>query len=411
MTKGITRKMVRERLKKYEISIEDLDKNTIIDFKNEMKKLTDSRQKTKRIYKIWDVVVTAFIAVLADQNTWEEIHDFVDIKYDFFKKFLKMTGGVPSAKTYERIFSIINPQELENICVLFTMTVLKIFHSQRDILSIDGKVDRGSSRNKNELRESVKSLNVLNVYSTNYKMCIASEMIEDKTNEITTIPTILTRVYAKDAIVTWDALNTQKTNVDAVINAKADYVIALKMNHPNFYNDLELYFNDKKLEEIKAGNLKSSYSISVEKSNSNIITYEYFQTEDIKWYFDYKSWKKLHSFGLVKKTIEKNGIKSTEKRYYISSLFNNILLFSSAIRNHWNVENQLHWQLDYTFQSDKNTTMNKNALFNLQLIKKMSLSIIKNAQDVYHNSLSGIRNRLAINFEVEILRLMNIITK
>lgn len=113
-------------------------------------------------------------------------------------------------------------------------------------------------------------------------MCIASEMIEDKTNEITAIPTILTRVQAKDTIVTWDALNTQKTNVDAVINVKADYVITLKMNHPNFYNDLELYFNDKKLEEIKAGNLKSSYSISVEKSSSNIITYEYFQTEDIK---------------------------------------------------------------------------------------------------------------------------------
>lgn len=95
----------------------------------------------------------------------------------------------------------------------------------------------------------------------------------------------------------------------------------------------------------------------------------------------------------------------------ISSLFNDISLFSKAIRNHWGVENKLHWQLDYTFQSDKNTTMNKNALMNLQLIKKLSLGILKNAQDVYSTSLSGIRNKLAINFEVEILRLLNIITK
>lgn len=87
MTKGTTRKMIRERLKKYEIAIEDLDKNSIIEFKEEMKKLSDSRQKSKRIYKIWDIVVTAFIAVLAGQNTWEEIHNFVDVKYDFFKKF------------------------------------------------------------------------------------------------------------------------------------------------------------------------------------------------------------------------------------------------------------------------------------------------------------------------------------
>ena len=322
-----------------------------------------------------------------------------------------MTGGVPSSKTYERVFSIIKPQELEDICTLFLIKVLKLFHSQRDILSIDGKVDKASSRKENELRQAVKPLNVLNVYSNNYQMCIASEMIEDKTNEITAIPSILQRVNAKDAIVTWDALNTQKDNVEAVVQAKADYVIALKANHPNFYNDLVLYFDDKKLDMIKAGTLKTSYCINTEKSNSCIITYEYFQTEDVKWYSDYQSWSKLHSFGLVRKTTEKNGKKTIEKRYYISSLFNDIFLFSKAIRNHWNVENKLHWQLDYTFQSDHNTTMNKNALFNLQLIKKMSLAIIKNAQDVYHSSLSGIRNRLAINFEIEILRLFNIISK
>lgn len=411
MSKDITRKMIRERLKKYEISIEDLDKNAIIEFKEEMKKLSDSRQKSKRIYKIWDIVVTAFIAVLADQNTWEEIHDFVDIKYDFFKQFLKMTGGVASAKTYERVFAIIKPQELENICVLFTMKVLKLFNSERDILSIDGKVDKGSSRNENELRESVKSLNVLNVYSNNYQMCIASEMIEDKTNEITTIPSILKRINAKGSIITWDALNTQKTNIDSVIEAKADYVVALKSNHSTFYNDLVLYFNDDKLDMIKAGALKSTYSISLEKANSCVITYEYFQTEDIKWYHDYKSWNKLHSIGLVRKTIEKNGKKTVEKRYYISSLFNDISLFSKAIRNHWNIENKLHWQLDYTFSADNNTTMNKNALFNLQLIKKMALAVIKHSQDIYRSSLSSIRNRLAINFEQEILRLLNIITK
>ena len=168
MTKGITRKMIRERLKEYEITIDDFDKNAIIEFKEEMKNLSDIRQKAKCKYKIWDIVVTAFIAILADQNTWEEIHEFVDIKYDFFRQFLKMSGGVASAKTYERIFSIIKPNELENICVLFTIKVLKIFNSERDILSIDGKVDKGSSRSENELRESVKALNVLNVYSNNY---------------------------------------------------------------------------------------------------------------------------------------------------------------------------------------------------------------------------------------------------
>lgn len=411
MTKGITRKQIRERLKKYEITIEDLDKTALSQFKDEMKKLSDSRQKSKTSYKIWDIIVTAFIAVLANQDTWDEIHDFVEHKYAFFRSFLKLTGGVASAKTYERVFSIIKPNELEDICVLFVINVLKIFKSQQDILSIDGKVDKGSSRNENELRDSIKPLNVLNVYSNNYQMCIASEMIDDKTNEITTIPTILNRINAKGAIVTWDALNTQKTNIEAVIKAKADYVVALKSNHSSFYDDLVLYFDDDKLEMIRAGALKSSYSINVEKANSSVITYEYFQTEDINWYYDYKAWKNLGSFGLVRKTIDKNGKKTIEKRYYISSLFNDISSFSKAVRNHWGIENKLHWQLDYTFAMDNNTTMNKNALFNLQLIKKLSLAIIKNAQDVYHSSLSAIRNRLCFNFEQEILRLFNIITK
>ena len=410
MSKGITRKMVRDRLKKFEISIDDFDKKAIIEFKESLKSLYDSRQKGKRVYKIWDIVITAFIAILADQNTWEEIHDFVEIKYDFFKQFLKMTGGVASAKTYERVFAIIRPQEFEDICVLFCKNVTKLFKSERDILSIDGKTDNGSKRNENELREAIKSLNILNIYSNNYQMCLASEMIDDKTNEITTIPTILNRVNAKGAIVTWDALNTQKENIKAVIDAKADYVVALKANHPSFLSDLELYFDDDKLDMIKAGCLKSAYTISTEKANSNVITYEYFQTEDINWYFDSSSWPSLHSFGLVRKTIEHNGKKTIEKRYYISSLFNDIASFSKAIRNHWNVENKLHWQLDYTFASDKNTTMNKNALFNLQIVKKLALSVIKNAQDVYHCSLSNIRNLLAINFEKEILRLFNIVT-
>lgn len=273
------------------------------------------QDKNLKVYKIWDIVVTAFIAVLANQNTWEEIHDFVEIKYSFFKQFLKMSGGIPSSKTYERVFSIINPTELEDICVLFVKDVLKLFNPKRDILSIDGKVDKASSRNENEIRDAIKSLNVLNVYSDNFNMCIASEMIEDKTNEITTIPNILKRINAKGSVITWDALNTQKTNVNAVIDAKADYVIALKSNHPLFYYDLNLYFDDKRLDTIKAGALNTAYSINSEKVNSSIITYEYFQTEDIKWYADYKSWNKLHSFGLVRKTIIKNGKTSIEKDF------------------------------------------------------------------------------------------------
>lgn len=116
-----------------------------------------------------------------------------------------------------------------------------------------------------------------------------------------TIPTILKRINAQNSIITWDALNTQKSNIEAVCKSKADYVVPIKSNHSNFYNDLNLYFDDKRLDMIKAGDLNTAYSISSEKANSSIITYEYFQTEDIKWYHDYKAWKNLHTIGLIKR--------------------------------------------------------------------------------------------------------------
>ena len=187
--------IIKKNLKKYEITIEELDKAPLIEFKEEMKKLSDTRQQHKTTYKIWDIVVTSFIAILANQDSWNDIHDFVEIKYDFFKTLLKMSGGVASAKTYERVFSIIKPKELEGMCTYFVIKTLKLFNNKIDILSFDGKMDNSSSRNEKELRDSIKSLNVLNVYSDNYDMCLASEQIEDKTNEITAIPVILNRIH------------------------------------------------------------------------------------------------------------------------------------------------------------------------------------------------------------------------
>ena len=240
-------------------------------------------------------------------------------------------------------------------------------------------------------------------------MCIASQMIDDKTNEIPTIPKILDKINVKGNIITWDALNTQKNNIEKVIKLKGDYVVPIKQNQENFYNDLVLYFDEKRLEIIKAGGTKNTYLRCSEKSHSSIITYEYFQTEDINWYFDLKNWKGIKSFGVVKKSITKNENTTTEFRYYISSLYNDISTFSSAIRQHWNVENKLHWHLDFTFKQDDNSTMDKNALLNLQILKKLALAFLNDVKRIYNKSLRIIRFRISLNYEKEILRFFNIL--
>ena len=408
--KKLTKSEITEKLlNKYEVSLEELDYDALKQFKEKIKSLSDTRQKGKVKYKIWDIIVVAFLAILGNCNDWEEIHDFAVLKKDWLKNFLMLTGGIPSAITYKRVFSIIKPEELENICVLFAQDVLKLFSSQRDIMNIDGKTDNGSKRNESTIRDKVKSLNVLNVYSNNLGLCVASEKIEDKTNEIPTIPKILERINVKGNIITWDALNTQKSNIEKVIKLKGDYVVPIKQNQESFYNDLVLYFNDKQLEIIKAKGIGNSYSKETEKSHSSIITYEYFQTEDISWYYDLKNWKGIRSFGLVKKTIEKNGNKTIEIRYYISSLYIDIETFSNAIRQHWSVENKLHWHLDFTFKQDDNSTMDKNALFNLQILKKLSLAFLNDVKRIYNRSLRLIRFRLSLSYETEILRFFNIL--
>ena len=408
--KKLTKAEITEKLlKKYKVDLDDLNYDSLKEFKEKVKQLSDSRQKGKIKYKIWDIVVVSFLAILGNCNDWEEIYEFAHQKKDWLKKFLKLSGGIPSAITFKRVFSIIKPEQLENICVLFAQDVLHLFNSDKDIMNIDGKTDNGSSRNENDIREKVKALNVLNVYSNNLGLCVASEKIDDKTNEITTIPKILERIHVIGNIITWDALNTQKANVEMVIKLKGDYVVPVKQNQGTFYNDLVLYFDEKQLEIIKSCGSHNAYTKHIEKSHSSVITYEYFQTENIDWYYDIKNWKGIKSFGVVRKTIEKNNVKTTEMRYYISSLYNDIETFSKAIRQHWSVENKLHWHLDFTFKQDENSTMDKNALLNLQILKKLSLSFLNQVKSIYNKSLRIIRFRLSLNYETEILTFFNIL--
>jgi predicted transposase YbfD/YdcC len=392
------------------MKIKEIEISKLKELKEKSKMLNDERQKGKVIYKIWDIVVVVILAVLADCNEWEEIADYARDEKDFLKKFLKLTGGIPTAKTYERVISLIDSQELNKIFVDFINDIKFMDDIYfKDILSFDGKVDKGSSRKKGYIVEDTKPLNVLNVYSDRLQMCIEQEIIEEKTNEITAIPEVIKRLDLTNVICTWDALNTQKDNVKAVISKGGDYCVALKGNQGNFYKDVQDYFDEDRLLIIQSG-YEGGYQLTREKNHKAVITYEYYQTEKVNWYEDIKLWEGLKSIGLVKKTIEKSdGTKVEEKRYYISSLLLDISVFSNAIRKHWNVENKLHWQMDFTFKSDDNTTMNKKALFNLQIIKKFCLTILNEVKKEKNKSLKRIRKDISRNVEKETIEIFKIL--
>ena len=390
-------KKYTKNIEKSNIQISEIDIIELKKLRERAKAITDIRIKKKCTYKIWDIVCVVLIATLCNCNDWEDIYLFANENKKWLRSFLQLTGGIPTAITYKNIMAIIKPHELQDFCIYAYKELIEKARKKGDIYHFDGKVENGSSRKTNKNNQVIKPLNILNVYSEGTGVCIEQEIIEDKTNEITAMPNVISRLNLKGIVCTWDALNTQKEIVKAVIESKGDYVGALKGNQCNFYQDVIDYFDEDRLSIIKSG-YEGGYALTRENSHSQIITYEYYQTEKVRWYPEYTKWEKLKSIGLVIKTSEdKNKNKTIEKRYYISSLLLNIELFSRAIRSHWSVENKLHWQMDFTFKCDDNQTVNKKALYNLQILKKNALSILKMVKEEYNRSLQKIRFTASLN--------------
>ena len=406
---------VKKQIKRNNLILEDVPSKLILGLKDAVKEeIADKRQKGKIVYKVWDIVVVTFLAVICNSNDWDDIVVFAKSKYEFLRKYLKMTGGIPSSITYERVISSIDKEQLQSLCLFFISDIVTLKkQKKRELINIDGKQDVSSSYHKlNEdgTIEKIKNLNVLNAYSNNFNMCLYSMPIEDKSNEIPAFPKIIEKINIRNAIVTVDALNTQKDNCKIVIKKRGDYVFALKKNQGNFYEDIKLYFDNEMKNELK--NKDNCWYHETENRGNTTVIYDYYQTNDISWYDDYKSWKGLKTIGMVEKTIiNPDGSKAEEQRYYISSLDVDIKLFSESIRKHWSVENKLHWQLDYTFKQDDNTTSNKDALLGLQIIKKTVLALLNPIKEKKKISMNKLRLAFSYNVEDELEGLMQFYAK
>lgn len=388
----------------------------IKDLITRVEKIPDFRDESYVKHKLSDIVVLTLFAVLSNANEWSEIEAFGIKKEKWLRNYLELENGIPSDDTIRIVISNIDSRYFYEIVIEFFLEIVTNLSrlanatttQESDIISIDGKTSCGSKRNDTDVM-GAKALHTLNAYSNDYGMCIGQVFVDEKSNEIPAAKDLLKIIDIKDTIVTWDALNTQKSTVEAVIKNKGDYVGALKGNQGNLYDDVKDYFDDEELQKIKSE--KENYVITKEKEHSAVVTREYFLTGNIKWLYGRKDWKGLKSIGVEKKTIEKkNGKIINEDRYFICSI-ESIETFAKAVRGHWGVENCLHWHLDFTFKDDKNTTMNKNGAKNLQIVKKIALSILRTVQTFYKVSLKMIRYRLSLDFDNEIstiFKLLNV---
>ena len=405
---------IQENLKDYSIGIKDIKNNDVFihSLSKEAAKVPDYRHPSYVKHKLQDIISICIPGFLADCNEWEGIADFAQQKEKWLKKYLELLDGIPSSDTIRLVAGNIDAayfyhavvQSLEGL-VNDVQAAVMGQDQEKEILSMDGKESRGSKRIQGH-NGAVKQLQALNLYSSGCGFCTGQEFIKEKTNEIPAGPVLLEKMDLKGKIVAWDALNTQKETVEAVIRGKGDYVAALKGNHPLFYKGLLEYFSEETLEGMEK--IPGHYKKTTEKEHGGIATREYYQTDGTGWYEDKKKWKGLATFGMVKKKLEKPDGKTTEeRRYYISSLPVDAELFSKAARGHWGVENQLHWHLDFTFKDDYNTTAEKTCAKNMQMLKKTALAILRIVQTLYSQSLKRIRKTIARDCEKELENILS----
>lgn len=342
----------------------------------------DNRQEKKVLHKMSDIIALVFFAMLANANEWLEIELFAKEHVTFLKKHLELPNGIPSHDTIQRVFAIVSPEFLQGFQTLWN-NMLNSGEGEKikKILAIDGKTQRGNGN------ESQKANHIVSAVDEN-GFCLGEKCVNEKSNEIKAIPELLDNLNIKGHIITTDAMGTQKGIVKKVRQKRADYVLALKGNQGRLHEDVVLYFSDFDLLS------KCAYKISVEKARSAIEKREYWQTDDIRWLPQRKDWQGLKSIAMTRNTIAKKGITTTETRYFISSLPLDIEEIARAIRGHWMVESY-HWHLDVTFREDANRTIEKQAAFNLNIMRKLALNVLK-IFDAGKKNMSIKRKRFAI---------------
>lgn len=376
--------------------------------------IDDTRYQGMTDYPLEEILLTAFLAVLANASTWTDIEQFGHEKLDWLRTFLPFENGTPSHDTFRRVFSLLDPSQIEKATVSFLMeNISAIRDSLPDsgeenyrLICIDGKEEKGTGR-KYGTSEEVRNLQTLHVYDASSDVCIFSRPIDSKTNEIPVAQDILKSMDLRGCIVTFDALHTQKDTVSIICGSGGDYVGGLKGNQSGLLADARLSFNNECLNALKKS--KTHYLKQVEKAHGQLETRQYYLTEAAFGSGRQSDWTKLRCFVLLLKTT-RNTItqeEHMEARYYITSL-SDISLCAEAIRGHWSVENRLHWHLDYSFSEDDNTTMDKKAFTNLSLINKMCLSLCRLAQPLMgKGSLRVIRKRFSWNLERNLSLLLN----
>jgi predicted transposase YbfD/YdcC len=346
-------------------------------------KLKDPRIKRRKLHRLLDIVTIALCGVICGCNDWQQIATFGRSRLDWLKRFLALPNGIPSHDTFERVFDLIDPQAFQ-ACFRSWMQAL---HEAMGLsqIAIDGKTLRGSARGE------LKGLHLVSAWATANGVSLGQVAVAEKSNEIPAIPQLLQQLEVKGALITIDAMGCQKEIAQTIVDKKADYLLTVKDNQPTLRANLEAYF-EKALENDFAGLQHSSYETE-DKSHGRKETRCYDIIVDPPE-FNAPEWPTLRVIGMCCRDRTSNGHNSTEVIFFIGSRKASAKVYGKALRDHWSIENNLHWQLDVSFAEDDNRVSRRQGAENLALLRRLTLTLLK--QNPAKESIACKRLRAAL---------------
>ncbi|MEH2147606.1 ISAs1 family transposase [Nostoc sp.] len=337
--------------------------------------------RTKR-HNLMDIITIAVCAVICGADGWVAIETYGCAKYEWLKTFLDLPNGIPSHDTFARVFAQINPQQFQSCFLDWMKSVQKI--TSGEVVAIDGKTLRSSYDESSDQSAIV----MVSAWATTNRLVLGQVKVDEKSNEITAIPELLKVLELSGCIVTIDAIGCQKEIVKLITQKDADYVITLKKNQGNLYDEVEKLFKSG----ISTGfeGIEHSTYKTEETGHGRHEIRNYVMLTGIGSQLDPDSvWSMFSSVGMVESIRLSDGKTTVETRYFISSLIKNAEEFSNAVRSHWGIENSLHWVLDVALKEDDCRIRKDNAPQNFAVLRQIAVNVLGKEKRVKR----GIKNK------------------
>lgn len=352
--------------------------------------IPDPRIERTRAHHLADILMIGILAVIAGAKGWEDIENYGDSKLPWLEEFLELPNGIPCADTFRRTFERIDPVAFEQGFRDWIETLVTSLGAQ--VIAIDGKTLKGSY----DRGTKTPSVQMVSAWATKHRLVLGQLKVSDKSNEITAIPALLEVLEVSGCIVTIDAMGTQTDIARRICKADADYVLALKANHPTLYLQLKDWFAQAHARHF--ADIAHSYDKRVEAGHHRLEKRQVWSVpvSALPKLHGAADWQDLQSVVMVIRERRLWNKTTREVQFYLTSLPSEAGALGQAIRQHWSIENGLHWCLDVSFGEDACRVRTGHAPQNLSLLRRLALNALGQEQSC-RRSMRQKSNRAAMD--------------